>query len=87
MRSDTTSPGTRFVTGTRHERPSLSTSASWRMLARRASMAISARYSLKNPKPTLRATITTMMTALVPPPVSADIRAAASSMTRIGLRI
>ena len=50
-------------------------------------MAFSARYSLKNPKPTLRATITTMITALVPPPVSADTRAAASSMTRIGLRI
>ena len=32
-------------------------------------MAISARYSLKKPRPTLRKTITAMMTALVPPPV------------------
>ena len=55
MRSDTTSPGTRFVTGTRLARPSLRTSASCRILARRAAIATSARYSLKKPRPTLSA--------------------------------
>ena len=40
-------------------------------------MACSARYSLKKPRPTLRATITAMITALVPLPVSPDTSAAA----------
>ncbi len=39
-------------------------------------MAASARYSLTKPSPTLRATITAMITALVPPPVSPDTSAA-----------
>ena len=87
MRSDTTSPGTRLVTGTRLARPSLRTSASCRIWARRAAIAISARYSLKKPSPTLRATITAMITAFVPPPVSPDTSAAPSRRTRIGFRI
>ena len=87
MRSDTTSPGTRSVTGTRLVRPSLRTSASCRILARRAAIATSARYSLKKPRPTLRATITAMITALVPPPVSPDTSAAPSRRIRIGFRI
>ena len=50
-------------------------------------MALSARYSLKNPRPTLRNTITAMITALVPPPVSPDTSAAPSRRIRIGFRI
>ena len=46
----------------------------------------SARYSLKNPRPTLRATITAMISAFVPPPVRPDTSAAPSSRIRIGLR-
>ena len=87
MRSDTTSPGTRLVTGTRHARPSRQTSASCRIWARREAIAISARYSLKNPRPTLRATMTAMMTAFVPPPVRPDTSAAARRRIRIGFRI
>ena len=47
-------------------------------------IAIAARYSLKKPSPTLRATITAMMSALVAPPVKAETRAAMSSKMRIG---
>ena len=86
MRSDTTSPGTRSVTGTWLTRPSLRTSASCRIWARSAAMARSARYSLKKPRPTLRATITAMISAFVLPPVSPDTSAAASSRIRIGFR-
>ena len=87
MRSDTTSPGTRLVTGTRIALPSLRTSASCRILARRAAIATSARYSLKKPRPMLRATITAIMTALVPPPVSPDTSAAPRRRSRMGFRI
>ena len=47
-------------------------------------MASSARYSLKKPRPTLSTTITAMIRAFVPPPVSPDTSAAASSRIRIG---
>ena len=87
IRSNTTSPGTSSVTGTRLNCPSRRTSASCRICARSASIACSARYSLKNPKPTLRATITAMINALVAPPVNADTNAAPNSSTRIGFRI
>jgi hypothetical protein len=86
-RSDTTSPGTRSVTGICPARPSRRTSASCRIWPRRAAIATSARYSLKKPRPTLRATITAMISAFVPPPVSPDTRAAPSSRIRIGFRI
>ena len=87
MRRATTSPGTRSVTGTRHVPPSRRTSASWRICARRDSIATAARYSLKNPRPTLRKTITAMITALVAPPVNPEMSAAPSSRSRIGFRI
>ena len=86
MRSTTRSPGTRSATGTWTVAPSRTASASWWIFPRSEVIAISARYSFTNPSPTLRATITAMMTALVPPPVSPDTRAAPSRSTRIGLR-
>ena len=51
------------------------------------SIATSARYSLKKPKTDAEATITAMITALVPPPVSPDTSAAPSRRIRIGFRI
>ena len=87
IRSSTMSPGTRSATATRAVTPSRTTSDSWWILPRSDDMAASARYSFTKPSPTLRTTITAMITALVPPPVSPDTSAAPSRRTRIGFRI
>ena len=56
------------------------------MLACSAATAISERYSLTKPSPTLNNTIAAMIAPSMRSPVAADTAAAASSKMRSGLR-
>ena len=56
------------------------------MLECSASTTRSDRYSLKNPRPTLNATMPKMIKASVRSPVASEINVAAASRVRNGLR-
>ncbi len=84
-RIETTSPGTSCAVGAVIWTPSRQTRAVWRMPACRAATAFAARYSLTKPRPTLRRTMTVMITASVGAPVRPETPAAASRRIRSGL--
>src|SRR5271165_5071954 len=74
-----TSPGTRLVTLASTNVPSRRTTAVWWTSECNAAAAFSARYSLKNPSPTLAARMTAMITASVRSPRKYDAAAVTTS--------
>ena len=80
------SPGTNSVTSTAIGSLSRITSDLWRMLVCSASMTRSDRYSVKKPRPTLMPTMAKMMIAFVCSPTTSEVKVAAPSRIRRGLR-